>query len=733
MMNSLRQIGCTVLVLAGACARCEQVQTGVPFFFRPEPAGGAEMVRYLIDWGDGTMTSTAHGEARFAPVLSKIWHERGEYRITPAAITLSGRRIPLNPVSVTVRGRSSPAAPRLAARIFSQNRIDGRLEERAFPRETEDPYAAQSIGLLFDRMVSLDALVLTKDPGFPFPDHFCAEFSTDGGKVWQDVPSAAYTFFPDPGEKEVLIPLNGLTANAVRVISYRPPPGPSGGYALRLGRLEAIGSERLLFEMDADGKTVADWNNLWLVYGSARNEIQHDFTGYPHPADRPDEGGMLMIGSTIWAHWNSMKLSWLNDPAAKKYYESTVNTYPQDERGLMGVSPGSFYHLDHSKHYVTPSIFIAGAAHWFLMHRDETLLQVRDKKSGVSLLEKMRKAMGFLLEDLDGRSGLVTIRDPDHDGTPTGKPGNYWDVWRFGYKSAYDNLLFYQALDWMARLETALGNSRKAEEYQSLRPLVKQRFNETFWNESTGRFIGWEDAGGSRQDYGFTWVNLEAVACGIAEEQKARRILEWLDGERVVYGDTSTREDIYYWKIAPRANTVAAEKNPAYWDTWTMQVGPGTQGEYGGQIQNGGHIFYVSYYDLMSRLRTKGVADALRRMNVILGEFHQDQLRRKPGNRLGSTHVEGILREFPESGLVPLFFITGILGLEPDADGLRIVPSLPEGWDFAAVNEYWFAGRPYRIRAERHLEQPAVGNGEIRVPAQGRWRLTPGGTVEELR
>lgn len=733
MMNSWRQIGCAVFVLAGAVARCEQVQTGSPFFFRPEPAGGPESVRYLIDWGDGTLTPTAHGEARFSPVLSKVWNERGEYRITPVAISLSGRTIPLKPVPVTVRGLPSPSAPRLQAKRFSQNRTDGRLEERAFPRETDEPYAAQSIGMLFDRMVSLDELVLTKEPGFPFPDHFCVEFSTDGGNVWQDVPSAIYTFFPDPGEKEVRISLNGLTVNAVRVVSYRPPQGPSGGHALRLGRLEAIGSDRLLFEMDTDPQTAADWNNLWLVYGSAKNELKFDFTGYPHPTDRPDEGGMLMIGSTIWAHWNSMKISWLDEPEAKNYFETTVNTYPQDERGLMGVSPGSFYHLDHSKHYVTPSIFISGMAHWFLMHRDEPFLQTRDRKTGTVLLDKVRKAMGFLLDDLDGRSGLVTIRDPDHDGSPNGKPGNYWDVWRFGYKSAYDNLLFYQALDWMARMETALGNRDQAETYQSLRSLVKQRFNETFWNEETGRFIGWEDINGSRQDYGFTWVNLEAVACGIADDQKARRILEWLDGERIVYGDTSVRDDIYYWRVAPRANTVSAETNPAYWDTWTMQVGPGTQGEYGGQIQNGGHIFYVSYYDLMSRLRTKGIDDAMRRMNVILDEFHKDQLRRKPGNRLGSTHVEGILREFPESGLVPLFFITGILGLESDADGLRIAPALPNGWDFAAVNEFWFAGRPYSIRVQRGRGDPVIRDGQVTVFSEGIWRLTPGGAVEEIR
>ena len=168
------------------------------------------------------------------------------------------------------------------------------------------------------------------------------------------------------------------------------------------------------------------------------------------------------------------------------------------------------------------------------------------------------------------------------------------------------------------------------------RAKVKEQFNEVFWNEKTGRFTGCIAKDGTSQDYGFTFVNLEAMASGIATLEHARKIFEWLDGERTVYGDTSKKEDIYHFKVAPRANTLAAEAvNPSFWDDWTMKVGPGTVGEYGTQIQNGGHIFYVSYYDLMSRLETLGITDAMTRMRVILDEFHKDQLRRKPGNASG--------------------------------------------------------------------------------------------------
>jgi hypothetical protein len=119
----------------------------------------------------------------------------------------------------------------------------------------------------------------------------------------------------------------------------------------------------------------------------------------------------------------------------------------------------------------------------------------------------------------------------------------------------------------------------------------------------------------------------------------------------------------------------------------------------------------------------------MKRMQVILDEFHKDQLRRKPGNASGSTHLEGILREFPESGLVPLFFVTGILGIQPDAEGLRIAPALPDGWKFAGIREYWFAGKKYSIRVEKDRTEPEVNGSRITIPAKGSWLLKTDGTI----
>lgn len=707
-------------LLMWACSLDAAVSVGREFIFKPGPAGGEEMVWYLTDWGDGTWTPSSHGFAKFSPRFSKVWKTPGRFQVQPRAVTMDGREIPLKGREVPVdSGSVSPAV------------VPVDFDRSTDLNPKRDPFIPQFITLRFGQVEAVETLVLEKDSHAPFPQSFCIEISTDGGRVWNDVPAASWNGFPNPGKNKVLIPLHGVMCNALRIASYRTPLLRPRKYALRLGEIRVLGATRL-FDFDADPQMVADWNNMWLSFGSAKNEVLHHFDGW-WPTDRPDEGGLLGIGSTIWALWNSMKLSWMDDPYSEDYFERTVNDIPQDEEGLMGVAGDGFLHLGHSKHYVTPAIFISGISYWVLMHRNFEFLQTRDATTGVPLIEKLRKAMRYQLEVLDGKSGLLTIRDPKHDGTATGLGGNYWDGWRFGYQSAYANLLFFQSLEWMARLEEALGNADKAAEYRALRPQVKQRFNERFWNEQSGRFAGWIAKDGTVADCGFTFVNLEAIACGIATEEHARQVLRWLDGSRTVRGDTSTGKDIYFWKVAPRANTLdAAVNGGVFWDDWTMKLGPGTMGEYGKQIQNGGQIFYVSYYDLMSRLRTGGIRDAMRRMKVILDEFHKDHLHRAPSNQLGSTHVEGILREFPESGLVPLFFVTGILGLEPQADGLMIAPSLPEQWGFAGVNKYWFARKKYSIRAERDLETPEVDGLNITVPAQGTWRLSPEGEVQRV-
>ena len=121
---------------------------------------------------------------------------------------------------------------------------------------------------------------------------------------------------------------------------------------------------------------------------------------------------------------------------------------------------------------------------------------------------------------------------------------------------------------------------------------------------------------------------------------------------------------------------VTDENGDWYWwyNAETMSPAAGL-GAYGNQMQNGGTIFYISYYDLMGRFENDAQS-AFKRFSVIMDEFHKDSLRRNSRTYFGE-YVEGILGEFPESGLVPYTFVSGICGIKTTLKGLEISANLP--------------------------------------------------------
>ena len=50
-----------------------------------------------------------------------------------------------------------------------------------------------------------------------------------------------------------------------------------------------------------------------------------------------------------------------------------------------------------------------------------------------------------------------------------------------------------------------------------------------------------------------------AASAGLADEGQLEKIYSWVDGKRVIDGDTSKGADIYNFKVSARSNTVAVE------------------------------------------------------------------------------------------------------------------------------------------------------------------------------
>ncbi len=241
-----------------------------------------------------------------------------------------------------------------------------------------------------------------------------------------------------------------------------------------------------------------------------------------------------------------------------------------------------------TRHPITNSMFIVGSAEYFLWTGDVEFLQKNILRMRKALSYAMRE---FKVEELkhvyvpwvghDGRTGLVV----DAEGKTTMRPGlgvgnNYWDLLPFGGHDALATMYMYQAMLKMASIESAIDRhpgwlvdpKREYDPHrlEYLAKEVKQDFQNRFWNDQTQRFVGWIDSEGKAHDYGFTFVNLEAIHYGLASEDQAKAIFSWLDGRRAIDQDTSQGTDIYHWRFAPRATTkrnvetyVWAWNNPA--------------------------------------------------------------------------------------------------------------------------------------------------------------------------
>ena len=186
-------------------------------------------------------------------------------------------------------------------------------------------------------------------------------------------------------------------------------------------------------------------------------------------------------------------------------------------------------------------------------------------------------------------------------------------------------------------------------------------------------------------DYGFTFLNNEAIYYGFVTPDQASSIRDWISGRRIVEGDTSTGADIYHWRFGPRSTT-RRNIDYYYWGWSNPESIP-----WGYQVQDGGAVLGFSYHDLMARLKVSGADDAWARLKEILTWFDETQAAggyrayykdpsrgtMQGGNVPGGL---GLDKEFFESVLVPQVMIYGFLGLRPSAEGLRLDPKLPRDW-----------------------------------------------------
>jgi len=373
-----------------------------------------------------------------------------------------------------------------------------------------------------------------------------------------------------------------------------------------------------------------------------------------------------------------------------------------DNEGSAQVVVKSFHTACDTRHNINNANFIRGCHDYFQWSSDYAFL--RDQ------IGRIRKAMRFIMREFDTRKRLCVYTTwPGHEGRSgvrwdngeksiavgEGIGSNYWDLLPFGGEDALATIYYYDALLNLAGLEEQIvkkpqwcvatgADAFDAADLRQHAEAVRAYGRKRFWNEETGRF-GTVDLDGKLHDYGFTFLNNEAIYYNFASTGQAKRIREWISGKRTVEGDTSQGPDIYHWRFGPRSTT---RRNIDYyfWAWSSPEAIP-----FGNQVQDGGCVLGFSYHDLMARLMTEGPDEAARRLSDIGSWFDETQAAggyrayysdpsrgtMQGGNVPGGL---GLDKEFFESIMVPQVMLYGFLGFQPTADGCTLSPRLPTSW-----------------------------------------------------
>ena len=742
----------------------------------------------IVDWGDGTWSYNGPYANKGNGVIQEAYHtykKAGEYSVKACSMNTGLGKLYGWTAAQTLKVKGDDYKAPLISGVTAigstsagdeygfDNIKDGDNKTMWRSAPSSSINSEDYIGYLFDGYYTLDLLEIK----FPsdavlFPSNISVEYTTDGGETWYMLPHYYYVLpnsegeyacimnFPNPSGATLSLPLDKISANGIRFRSLTYPVSALGKKSFSVQEIRVYGVKGTLLYTSYDGYYNADLSNMWAIFGTAKTEpmVNNSLRGAAPNGD-PFRSGMTMIASTEWAAWNGAKLNWsgfadaLNihvnalknsvyggdgwyyDEKTGKYVVDTseYDTNPRDD-GFVWATETAPQHLDAQNHYTNNSVLIIASRDYLLTGNGTEGFLSSVNSKGQVMLDKLRKAMEYMLENLNGKSGMITIYDPRNDGTVRGASSNYWDAMNFfGYNSAYENVLFYQSVLAMADIEYYVGNTEKGDYYTSLADKIKTKFNDFFWDNTKGRYITSVNIKGDVLDFGITFVNFMAVSAGLASDTQANQIYDWVDGKRIIETDTSKGENIYNFKVSARSNTVAIETVEEdglhYW--WYnghdfADVLPGQWGEYGLQMQNGGTIFYTSYYDVSGRTFISG-DNAISRFNVIMEEFHKDQLRRDPHSKFGGYQVS-ILGEFPESGLVPLTFVTDIVGITPELKGLKIQSCLPSDMSCAGVSEYNYGGRTYHIEVNKNISDPTVTlDGDIytvKLPADRTFYIT---------
>jgi hypothetical protein len=452
-----------------------------------------------------------------------------------------------------------------------------------------------------------------------------------------------------------------------------------------------------------DAKPFVEWTTRQQPEFSADRRV------YFEPVDSMTSESRTMLAMYKHPKWTGVvtgiRVNFGNAPGAKVILKSLHTAYD-------------------TRQNINNSNFIIGCCNDFAWTGDGDLLRRN--------IEHMRKAMNFAMTEFDTRrSKCIHTTWVGHDGrTGVSRDGSgkkqllvghgigsdYWDILPFGADDCIATIYYYHAVRCLADLEEQIAGhpawniSREGAfdpaDLRAHAAEVKAFAGQKFWIEKTGRFGSGADADGVNHDYGFTFVNNEAIYYDFATKEQAASIESWLTGKRIVDGDTSQRDDIYRWRFGPRATT----RRNLDWYFWGWSSPESLA--FGDQVQDGGAVLGFSYFDMMARIKTLGPDFAEPRLAEICNWFADTQSSggyrayysvpgrgsMQGGNIPGGL---GIDKEFLESALVPQVMLYGFLGFRTTPDGFTVDPKLPEDWPSVQITGIRLRGQVMDLTATK--------------------------------
>lgn len=160
----------------------------------------------------------------------------------------------------------------------------------------------------------------------------------------------------------------------------------------------------------------------------------------------------------------------------------------------------------------------------YLRSGDRTALaRRRDALTGLLPTDWIDSATGLVHKDF-GADGTSSIIDHDIVDWPPAERDGY----RFGPVNTVVCAIAHGAYRAMVRIDEALGNTEQAADHTALADRLASAMNQYLWDEELGTFVDGLDERGEPLAHAAAHAGAFASAFGVADEERARRIAEFL-------------------------------------------------------------------------------------------------------------------------------------------------------------------------------------------------------------